>query len=235
MPLPRFLDVTTSFLATLARLGGGMKMGATGARPAERLILYEFEGCPFCRRAREAVSVLDLEVEIRPCPKKGPRYREAVKARGGKSMFPYLVDPNTDTEMYESADIVRYLFETYGEGGAPFSINGPLFLPSSMAASYARPLMGTFYAGDADKAPAEPLILYGVEASPYTRIAREALCALELAYVLRTTPIGSARWRELRQRGGKAMVPYLIDPNTDTEMYESADIRDYLYRTYGRG
>ena len=28
-------------------------------------------------------------------------------------MVPYLVDPNTRTEMFESADIVRYLEETY--------------------------------------------------------------------------------------------------------------------------
>ena len=62
---------------------------------------------------------------------------------------------------------------------------------------------------------------------------REALCELEVPYLLRTTPTGSERWREVKARGGKAMVPYLIDPNTDTELYESADIRDYLYRTYG--
>jgi hypothetical protein len=29
-------------------------------------------------------------------------------------MFPYLADPNTGTEMFESADIVRYLVDTYG-------------------------------------------------------------------------------------------------------------------------
>ena len=28
-------------------------------------------------------------------------------------MVPYLADPNTKTEMFESADIVRYLNETY--------------------------------------------------------------------------------------------------------------------------
>jgi glutathione S-transferase len=30
-------------------------------------------------------------------------------------MVPYLVDPNTGVEMFESADIVRYLEETYAE------------------------------------------------------------------------------------------------------------------------
>ena len=28
-------------------------------------------------------------------------------------MVPYLIDPNESTEMFESADIVRYLEQTY--------------------------------------------------------------------------------------------------------------------------
>lgn len=35
---------------------------------------------------------------------------------GGQSQFPYMVDPNTKTSMYESDDIISYLFESYGEG-----------------------------------------------------------------------------------------------------------------------
>ena len=38
-------------------------------RPQKLLELYEFEGCPFCRKVREAISVLDLDVTIYPCPK----------------------------------------------------------------------------------------------------------------------------------------------------------------------
>ena len=34
-------------------------------------------------------------------------------------MFPFLVDENTGTKLHESADIVRYLCNTYGEGSAP--------------------------------------------------------------------------------------------------------------------
>ena len=32
----------------------------------------------------------------------------------GKLQFPYLVDPNTDTKMFESKDIIDYLENTYG-------------------------------------------------------------------------------------------------------------------------
>lgn len=35
---------------------------------------------------------------------------------GGQSQFPYMVDPNTKTSMYESDGIINYLFESYGEG-----------------------------------------------------------------------------------------------------------------------
>ena len=42
-----------------------------------------------------------------------------VLALGGKEMFPFLVDENTGTKLHESADIVRYLCNTYGEGSAP--------------------------------------------------------------------------------------------------------------------
>jgi glutathione S-transferase len=32
---------------------------------------------------------------------------------------PYLADPNTGRELFESADIVRYLEDTYAEDGRP--------------------------------------------------------------------------------------------------------------------
>lgn len=32
------------------------------------LQLYEFEACPFCRRVREAITDLDLNVEVRVAP-----------------------------------------------------------------------------------------------------------------------------------------------------------------------
>ncbi len=84
----RALDVATSMTATLARLGAGAAVGSLGPRPEKPLELYEFEGCPYCRKVREALSILDLEAVIRPCPKGGPRFREAVKERGGKYQFP---------------------------------------------------------------------------------------------------------------------------------------------------
>src|ERR1700690_2376107 len=142
----RTLDVATSLAASIARLGGGLRVGPLGRRPKKRLELYEFEACPYCRKVREALTALDLEAMIYPCPKNGPRFRVEVARRGGKAQFPYLVDPNTDSALYESDDIVTYLFDQYGDGAVPLPLRlGPLTDVSSMVASAWRPAFGARY------------------------------------------------------------------------------------------
>jgi len=47
----------------------------------------------------------------------GPTFREYVKETAGKSMFPYMVDDNTGTAMYESDDIINYMYDKYGRPG----------------------------------------------------------------------------------------------------------------------
>lgn len=229
----RILDVASSLGASVVRLGAGHGVGHLGKRPKEPLQLFEFEACPYCRKVREALSILDLEAMIFPCPKNGPCYREEVKRRGGKAQFPYLVDPNTSREMYESDDIVRYLFKSYGDGKVPLLLSLPLVTDAtSFLASAARPGFGSRYAGA--KAPKEPLELYSFEASPFCRIVRECLCALEIPYLLHNVATNSPGREAFIERSGKMMVPYLVDPNTGREMFESADIVRYLRRTYGR-
>lgn len=58
-------------------------------------------------QVREAINILDLDVIMYPCPRNGPDYRPKVVSMGGKSMFPYLVDPNTGAKMYESDEIIK--------------------------------------------------------------------------------------------------------------------------------
>ena len=230
----RFFDVGTSIASTLARLGSGMSVGSRGKRPVELLEIYEFENCPYCRKVREALSVLDLDAMIYPCPKGGPRYREELIERGGKAQFPYLIDPNTGKEMYESDDIVSYLFATYGDGPVPMLLSaGPLNDVTTMLASMTRPFAsGRLYRSA--RAPDQPLELYSFEASPFCRIVREALSSLELPYRVRNVAKGREGREELLERAGKLMVPYLVDPNTDTEMFESAKIVEYLESTYAQ-
>jgi glutathione S-transferase len=229
----RLLDVATSFAVTVARLGAGMGVEAVGPRPEKPLELYEFEGCPFCRKVREALSALDLDAVIYPCPKNGPRFRPDIERRGGKAQFPYFVDPNAGVEMYESDDIVRHLHATYGEksGLRMLALPGVGEVTSALA-FIARPMGGTWYR--AAKPPKAPLELWSFEASPYCRIVREALCELELPYVLHNVAKGSAKRDAFVRRSGKMQVPYLVDPNTSAALFESADIVRYLEDTYAK-
>ena len=227
----RALDVATSFAASVVRLGAGMEVARLGPRPERPLELYEFEGCPFCRKVREALSALDLDAVVYPCPKNGPRFRPDVERRGGKAQFPYFVDPNAGLAMYESDDIVRHLHATYGEesGLRLLALPGVGEVTSALA-FVARPMGGTWYR--AAKPPTAPLELWSYEASPFCRIAREALCELELPYVLHNVAQGSPKRDAFVRRSGKMQVPYLVDPNTGAAMFESAEIVAYLDATY---
>jgi glutathione S-transferase len=229
----RVLDVTSSYFATLARVPAGMTVGELGPRPEKPLELYEFEACPYCRKVREALTMLDLEAWVYPCPKEGPRFRKEVVAKGGKAQFPYLVDPNTGKAMYESDDIVAYLYEAYGDGHVPISLSlGSLTMLGESLASAWRAGRGRAYRPA--RAPKKPLELYSFEISPYSRIAREALCELELPYLLHNVGKNSPSRPAFQKRSGKMMVPFLVDPNTDTRMFESADIVAYLEETYAK-
>jgi glutathione S-transferase len=227
----RMIDVATSWLTSIARAGAGMNAAAPASRPARRLELYEFEGCPFCRKVREALSELDLEAMIYPCPKGGTVFRRKVVEMGGKAQFPYLVDPNTGARMYESDDIVTHLFATYGGRKPYLLIQGPVATVTSALASAFRPTGGV--RAQPARRPAQPLELYSFEISPYCRLVRETLCELELPYLLHNVAKGSPSRPAFVERSGKMMVPYLVDPNTGKAMFESADITTYLRETYG--
>lgn len=248
------IDVIASTIASTARFWRGTNAFEPARRqPEQHLELYEFEGCPFCRLAREAFTELDLDVLIRPTPHGGERFRPEAIRRGGQKQFPFLVDPNTGTEMYESADIVDYLYRTYGERPAPSRLLRPAQVLSSSVTSALR--LGAGSRARPSKAPERPLELYSFESSPYARRVRERMCELELPYLLRS--MGKAKWqdvgppqiraalfpdlpvegrnrRALLERTGRVQVPYLIDPNTNTEMFESDDILAYLRATYAR-
>lgn len=230
--MSRILDVATAFTAQALRFPAGIRVAHTGPRPEQLLELYEFEACPFCRKVRELLTTLDLDAKIYPCPKNGTRYRPEVVARGGKAQFPYLVDPNTSTSMYESSEILRYLAERYGDGTVPLSLRlGPWTIASGSAGALLRFPRGA--RARPSRAPARPLELWAFEFSPYCRIVREALCELELPHVLHTMGKRSSKRPDFRNRLGKLQFPYLEDPNTGAGMFESAHIVEYLQQTYG--
>ncbi len=247
------LDLTTAMAALSLRPWAGVNTSPAKEKPEQMLMLYEFEGCPFCRLVREALTELDLSVLILPCPKGGKRFRPEVQARGGMMQFPYLVDPNTGLEMYESMDIIEYLFEAYGgrRPGLAWQFPTPLQVISAAAVGAVRGGRGINVRPSRE--PDDPLELWSFEASPFARPVRERLCEMEIPYILHNagranvqdwalpairkqffpdyeSPIESRR--DLKSRTGQVAIPYLFDPNTDEGLFESQDILDYLKDTY---
>ena len=83
--------------------------------------------------------------------------------------------------------------------------------------------------------PVKLLKLYDMEISPYCRLVREVLTELDLDAMILPCPVGGTRFRpEAEKLGGKQQFPLLHDENTGTVLYESADIVQYLGKTYGR-
>jgi glutaredoxin len=185
-------------------------------RPRLPLILYEFEACPFCRRVREALEVLGIEAEVRPCPKGGERFRPAAIARGGRAQFPFLVDPNTGSELYESSDIVSYLYGRYAASGANHTLRAAWL--GSLASALR---LGRGSRVRASRAPALPLLLSGAESNPEARLVREMLSELELFHISR--------------RGDPNGSPVLEDPNANARPVGWPRIRAHLEYTYALG
>ncbi len=255
------MTTTADFLLNV--LGGlarprGISVRHASTPPAKLLKLYEFEASNYCRLVREVLTELDLDALILPCPKGGTRFRAEAERVGGKQQFPLLVDENTGTTLYESADIIDYLRRTYaGLGPQPRGWHRSVAVATSLFSSLTLlRLRGvTGYKARPSRQPAQPLELYSFEFSPYSKTVRAELSELELPYILRSTgkghwkdmgtavvrdtiwkaPMGTTRNRRwLEQHTGRVQVPYLIDPNTGKAMYESADIRRYLRETYAR-
>lgn len=202
-----------------------------GPRPEKPIEIYEFEGCPFCRKVREIVAVLDLDVLFYPCPKNGPNFRPKVAQMGGKQQFPYMVDPNTGTAMYESDDIIKYLVQKYGDGSIPFTLS--LGLLTTLTEGFA--MIGRMGKGSSytpSKLPPKPIELWAYEGSPFCKIVREVLVELELPHIFRSCARGSPKRQILFQKVGHFQAPYIEDPNTGVQMFESAEIVEYLKVTY---
>ena len=252
------IKVIQALFSGLAQGGRGVTGTPHPKQPEQPLKLYEFEGSPYCRRVREVLTLLNLDYEVYPCPKGGTKYRPLVKQLGGKTQFPFLLDENTDTRLYESEDIIHYLFEQYGRSGK--TPKKYAHYPKTPYVAY----VGTLVNGASgvwinksikDRvAPEQLLQLWGFEASPYTRVVRGLLTELELPFKFHNVP--KERWQDqgpavLRLKPGKYVplaggkreqvmqvmgrdiqVPYLVDPNTETALFESADIVAYLKQTY---
>ena len=230
-------------------------------RPTKVLKLYEYEFCPYCRKVRETLNVLDLDCIIYPCPRQTltkygylteeSRYRNIAKKIGGKVQFPLLVDENYEKPLtlYESDTINQYLWKKYGNNAKPppnykiaqFSGMLTLFLSNLVRCL---PQYGLLRIPS--RKPDKLLQLYEFESSPYCKRVREILSCLELPYLKITSSHGSNNRKKFkkeysnllsqaRKTVGLIQVPLLVDPNTNTVMLESSNIVKYLLDTYKIG
>ncbi|MDS0297499.1 glutathione S-transferase N-terminal domain-containing protein [Halogeometricum sp. S1BR25-6] len=93
----------------------------TGDEPA--ITLYRLQACPFCERVVRVLDDLDLAYESRFVE---PMHsdRNVVKRISGKRTVPAIVDDETGVTMSESANIVDYLENTYGDGSGADAAEG---------------------------------------------------------------------------------------------------------------
>lgn len=246
------VSVTTSTVASTLRGWRGAQQRTVARQPEQPLELFEYEGCPYCRLVREAFCEIQMDALIYPTPRGGERFRSrAREVNGGKTTFPFLHDPNTGKAMPESKDIIEYVYREYTDTEPPTP--GALSTLTSSLASAVR--LGRGARAKPSRAPDQPLELWSFEASPFSRLVRETLCELELPYRLHQVakeqtadigtpgfrvggtkdwqPVEGGRREALIERAGKAQVPYLVDPNTGRNMFESAEIVAYLNSEYG--
>jgi len=215
---------------------------AQAPRPAQDLILYGYDASPYCKIVRETLNLLDLTYEYRPCPgARAGQFSQDLKQRTGRQTVPFLIDPNTNTEMFESGDIIEYLVATYGPSPdlydrkalwpitfTQFAVSTAttaailLDMPGARRQANARP----------DNEQMQSIEVWAYECSPFCRPVFEKLCALNLPHKVVSCSRGSANRDLLFAKTGRFQVPYLVDPNTGIEMYESQAIVDYLEKVY---
>jgi glutathione S-transferase len=224
----RRLLIVGGFTASGLRLSAGMTVRKLGPRPSQPLRLWEYEASADCRSVRETLSSLDLDAEIRPCPRGGTRFRSELNGEA----VPRLEDLGAGITLSGAVAIVRHLHERYGIGRPPGLLNAA---PTRAISGLGVRLLtgGTGAVARPSRMPAQPLELWSFEASPYCRLVRAALSELELPYTLHNVAKGSPHREAYIAMSGAMRVPFLHDPNTGERMFESLRIEQYLQATYG--
>ncbi len=245
-------DLTRSLTSSSLRFWRGTSASRTTRQPPQPPVFFDREGCPACRIVREALTELDLNVMIAPCPLGGKNLR-SLKRSSGTDTLPKLYDPNTEQHLEGSAEILSYLFKQYADRPVPshFKIS-TINRIRSISASLVRFNRGV--RARPSRPAKDPLTLYSFESSPYSRPVREVLCELEIPYLL--INLGKQQWADMGpakprltpgpyrpvpgtkrdaffKKHGNVQVPYLEDPNTGEALFESGEIVRYLERSYG--
>ncbi|PWF48879.1 glutathione S-transferase N-terminal domain-containing protein [Massilia glaciei] len=249
------LELLSSTIASSLRLWRGTWGDKPSHTPEKLLVLFDREDDAECRLVREALTELNFDALVYPCPIGGTRFAAKRKKFAPGTQLPALYDPNTGKTLAGAEKILPYLYSEYlGTNASDAPKVSPLNMLGAQLAGLVRSPMGLEVREST--APKKNLTLYSFESSPYSRPVRERLCELELPYHL--INLGKLQWAELGpaiarpfafgkyepvagskreaflKEHGKVQLPYLIDPNHKIKMFESTAILDYLERTYAK-
>ena len=75
-----------------------------------QIVLYHFQGCPYCARVRDYLSKEGIQVPMKDIHA-DPRNREELAKIGGKAQVPCLVVDGK--ALYESMDIIEWFKKDY--------------------------------------------------------------------------------------------------------------------------
>ena len=181
-------------------------------------------------------------------------WAEYLGAAGYTVRVPLLQDRSAGRVVSGKDAILLHLFATYRPKKPTIPLRYRAGSTSSKLATRIR--QGRGVAATPANPAEQDLELYSFESSPFSRLVRERLTELELAYYLHNlgkeqradigpagktltfgkpyAPVPGGKREQLLALGGQIQVPYLIDPNTGTALYESRAILDYLERAYAR-
>jgi glutathione S-transferase len=111
---------TSAAGVVLLRWGAGGWYRSSNPPPdgSPPLVLWSYEGSPFCKVVRETLSSLEICHTVVHAPRGSPN-RQRLFERKGFFQVPYLEDPNTGVCLHESEAINEYLVKRYAVSAPP--------------------------------------------------------------------------------------------------------------------
>jgi glutaredoxin len=150
---------------------------------------------------REVLSELDITYELRSAGKGSAQRQELEKITGGSTQCPFLIDPNTNTNMPESKAIIEYLYKNYAKFTPPSELLGsvsqvitPLLKPiykviAPLQAGSNREDMAEYEneiaatkAGIEKEITSNKVVVYSYSLSPFCTEAIAVLDSLDIEY-----------------------------------------------------
>jgi glutathione S-transferase len=114
-----FARISSGIGVSLLRFGAGGTYRNSKPPPDEKpLVLWAYEGSPFCKVVREKLSELEVPHTVVFTPRGSPNRQKMFEMKGFFQV-PYLEDPNTSTSLYDSEAIIEYLVKQYAVPASP--------------------------------------------------------------------------------------------------------------------